>query len=71
MCHDEAPILPMDDEMKRLANLEEHVERLGDATVHIQDCIKILIRIFETKALPMLAQLKEDYKKLQTVTSNS
>ena len=60
----------MDDEMKRLANLEEHVERLGDATVHIQDCIKILIRIFETKGnYQMLAQLKEDYKKLETVTS--
>ena len=60
----------MEDEMNRLANLEEHVERLGDATEHIQDCIKILIRIFETKgSYQMLAQLKEDYKKLETVTS--
>ena len=56
--------------MKRLARLEEHVERLGDATAHIQDCIKILIRIFETKGnYQMLAQLKEDYKKLEKVTS--
>ena len=60
----------MDDEIKRLASLEDHIEQQNSATLHIQDCIKILIRIFETKgSYRMLAKLKEDYKKLELITS--
>ena len=55
---------------KKLDGLENEIEQLTSATLHIKDCIKTLIRIFETKGTyQMLSKLKEDHKNLESITS--
>ncbi len=55
---------------KKLDGLEGDIEQLTTATLHIQDCIKILIRIFETRGNHRdLLKLKEEHKELESITS--
>ena len=55
---------------KKLDELEGDIEQLTTATLYIQDCIKTLIRIFETKGnYRDLLKLKEDHKELESITS--
>ena len=55
---------------KKLDGLDDDIEKLTSATLQIKDCIKILIRIFETKGnYQMLSRLKENHKNLESITS--
>ena len=54
---------------KKLDGLENEIEQLTSATLHIKDCIKTLIRIFETKGTyQMLSKLKEEHKNMFLLT---
>ena len=60
----------MDDLSKKLDGLDDDIEQLTTATLHIQDCIKILIRIFQTRGNHRdLLKLKEEHKELESITS--
>ena len=62
----------MEDDMKRLSDLEDDIEQLRRATLQIQDCFEKLIRIWELgspgRAVTHM-RLKNDFKKLELITS--
>ena len=62
----------MEDDMKRLSDLEDDIEQLRRATLQIQDCFEKLIRIWELgpsgRAVAHM-RLKNDFKKLELITS--